>query len=83
MSQLLINQVLTDLDRLRAVSGTNRQTVVREAFKDLLKNSAKQHELVLLLHTEVRILLPQPNLIFGRFGALIRRAAGRDCGRFY
>ena len=41
MSQLLINQFLNDLDRLRAVSGTNRESVVREAFKDLLKNWAK------------------------------------------
>jgi hypothetical protein len=37
MSQLLINQYLADLDRLRRVSGANRESVVREAFKDLLK----------------------------------------------
>jgi hypothetical protein len=46
MSQLLINQFLADLDRLRVVSGTNRESVVREAFKDLLKAWAKQHDLV-------------------------------------
>jgi hypothetical protein len=37
MSQLLINQYLGDLDRLRRISGANRESVVREAFKDLLK----------------------------------------------
>ena len=37
MSHLLINQYLGDLDRLRRVSGANRESVVREAFKDLLK----------------------------------------------
>ncbi len=37
MSQLLINHYLADLDRLRRVSGANRESVVREAFKDLLK----------------------------------------------
>jgi predicted helicase len=37
MSQLLINQYLADLDRLRRVSGASRESVVREAFKDLLK----------------------------------------------
>jgi predicted helicase len=48
MSQLLINQFLADLDRLRSISGTKRETVVREAFKDLLKAWAKQHELVFI-----------------------------------
>lgn len=45
MSQLLINQYLADLDRLRMVSGTNRESVVREAFKDLLKAWGKTHDL--------------------------------------
>ena|SRR5208337_1156365 len=48
MSQLLIHNFLADLDRLRAVSGTTRETVVREAFKDLLKAWARQHELVFI-----------------------------------
>ena len=30
------------------VSGTNRETVVREAFKDLLKNWAKSYDLVFI-----------------------------------
>ena len=45
MSQLLINQYLGDLDRLRRVSGANRESVVREAFKDLLKAWGRTHEL--------------------------------------
>lgn len=42
MSKLLINQYLGDLARLKQVSGTNRESVVREAFKDLLKGYAGQ-----------------------------------------
>jgi len=37
MSQLLITQYLNELHCLRKISGTKRETVVREAFKDLLK----------------------------------------------
>ncbi len=36
MSQVLINQYLAELDRLKKVGGTHRESVVREAFKDLL-----------------------------------------------
>jgi hypothetical protein len=45
MSQLLITQYLNELDRLRKISGTKRETVVREAFKDLLKGWGKTREL--------------------------------------
>jgi predicted helicase len=38
VSRLLINQYLNELARIRRVSGTERETVVREAFKDLLKS---------------------------------------------
>jgi hypothetical protein len=48
MSQLLINQFRNDLDRLRAVSGQSREGIVSEAFKDLLKGWAKQHDLVFI-----------------------------------
>jgi hypothetical protein len=37
MSQVLIQQYLNQLQDLRKVSGTHRESVVREAFKDLLK----------------------------------------------
>jgi hypothetical protein len=38
LSQQLINEYRAKLDRLRAVSGSRRETVVREPFKDLLKS---------------------------------------------
>jgi predicted helicase len=48
MSQLLINDYLKQLDIIKKVSGSQRETTVREAFKDLLKNWGKQHKLVFL-----------------------------------
>jgi len=45
MSQLLINNYLADLDRLKKFSGANRESVVREAFKDLLKAWGRSHDL--------------------------------------
>ena len=46
MSQVLIHHYLAELDRLKRVSGTHREGVVSEAFKDLLKGWGKQHNLV-------------------------------------
>ena len=46
MSQLLIQQYLNDLQTLRRVSGTSRESVVREAFKTLLKDWGKSHDLI-------------------------------------
>jgi predicted helicase len=48
MSQVLINQYLAELDRLKKVGGTHRESVVREAFKDLLKGWGRQHELTFI-----------------------------------
>ena len=45
MSQVLIQQYLNNLRDLRKVSGTTRESVVREAFKDLLKGYARSHDL--------------------------------------
>ena len=45
MSQLLIQQYLNQLETLKRVSGTQRESVVREAFKDLLKGWARSHDL--------------------------------------
>ena len=45
MSQVLINQYLAELDRLKRVSGSRRESVLREAFKDLLKAWGRQHDL--------------------------------------
>lgn len=45
MSRLIINEYRADLDRLRQVSGGRRESVLREAFKDLLKRWGKSQEL--------------------------------------
>lgn len=45
MSQLLITQYLAELDRLKKVSGSARETIVREAFKDLLKAWGRTQDL--------------------------------------
>lgn len=46
MSQTLIGNYLSDLAQLRQVSGGRRESVLREAFKDLLKAWGRQHDLV-------------------------------------
>ena len=48
MSQLLINDYLRQLALIRRVSGSQRETTVREAFKDLLKAWGRQQGLVFL-----------------------------------
>ena len=48
MSQLLINDYLKQLDIIKKASGSSRETIVREAFKDLLKAWGKQHDLIFL-----------------------------------
>ena len=44
MSHALIQHYLNQLQDLRKVSGTTRESVLREAFKDLLKSWGKQLE---------------------------------------
>jgi predicted helicase len=46
MSQILIQQYLNELSDLRRVSGTARESVVREAFKTLLKDWGRSHDLI-------------------------------------
>jgi hypothetical protein len=48
MSKLLIQRYLNDLQTLRRVSGTSRESVVREAFKTLLKDWGKSQGLIFL-----------------------------------
>ena len=48
MSQILINEYLKQLDIIKKVSGSNRETIVREAFKDLLKAWGKQQDLTFI-----------------------------------
>jgi len=53
LSQLLIQQYLNQLSTLKKISGTSRESVVREAFKDLLKGWARQHDLVFIPEHEI------------------------------
>jgi predicted helicase len=53
MSQVLIQQYLNQLQDLRKVSGSSRESVVREAFKDLLKGWARSHDLVFVPEYEI------------------------------
>jgi predicted helicase len=53
MSQLLIQHYLNQLRDLRKVSGTHRESVVREAFKDLLKGWARSHDLIFVPEYEI------------------------------
>jgi len=53
MSQLLINQYLGGLDRIHRASGSSRESVLREAFKDLLKGWGRQHDLVFVPEYEL------------------------------
>jgi predicted helicase len=46
MSQILINEYLAELESLKRVTGSSRETVIREAFKDLLKRWGRQEKLV-------------------------------------
>ena len=52
MSQLLINDYLKQLGIIRCVSGSARETIVREAFKNLLKAWGKQQALIFLQASE-------------------------------
>lgn len=54
MSQLLINDYLKQLDLIKKISGSSRETIVREAFKDLLKAWGKQNGLVFLAEYPLR-----------------------------
>jgi predicted helicase len=48
MSQILINAYLSELDRIKRISGSLSEQVIREAFKDLLKQWSRQQGLVFL-----------------------------------
>jgi hypothetical protein len=68
MSQLLISQYLNELDRLRKISGTCRERVVQEAFKDLWKAWGKEHDLQFI--PDYEIVTPAKNRIYPD-GALV------------
>ena len=56
MSQLLIQRYLNELQTLRRVSGTSRESVVREAFKTLLKDWGKSRDLIFIPQYEYQTL---------------------------
>jgi len=53
VSQLLIQQYLNQLSTLKKVSGSTRESVVREAFKDLLKGWGRSHDLTFVPEYEI------------------------------
>ena len=53
MSQLLISQYLNQLATLKKVSGSQRESVLREAFKDLLKGWARTRDLHFIPEYEI------------------------------
>ena len=53
MSQLLISKYLGELATLKKLSGTHRESVVREAFKDLLKAWGRSLELTFIPEYEL------------------------------
>ena len=53
MSKQLINEYRAELDRLRAVSGSRREGVLSEAFKDLLKRWGRSHDLTFTPQHEI------------------------------
>lgn len=53
MSQLLISQYLNHLAKLKQVAGTHRESVVREAFKDLLKGWCRSLDLTFVPEYEL------------------------------
>jgi predicted helicase len=52
VSRQLITEYRSELDRIHAASGSKRESVVREAFKDLLKRSGKSKDLIFLAEHE-------------------------------
>lgn len=53
MSQILINRYLGELATLKKISGTHRESVVREAFKDLLKAWGRSLDLTFIPEYEL------------------------------
>lgn len=61
MSRQLINEYRGELDRLRSVSGSRRESILREAFKDLLKRWGKTNDLQFI--AEYDLIAPRGNRI--------------------
>jgi hypothetical protein len=52
VSRQLVTEYQSELDRIHAASGSKRESVVRKAFKDLLKRSGKSRDLIFLAEHE-------------------------------
>jgi hypothetical protein len=67
VSQLLIQQYLNELQTLRRVSGTTRESVVSEAFKTLLKDWGKSCDLIFITRPCLRKtrIYPDGALLYG------------------
>src|ERR1700675_4243255 len=65
MSQILIQQYLNELSDLRRVSGTARESVVREAFKTLLKDWGRSRDLIFVAEYEHQTLTKDRRYIDG------------------
>ncbi|WP_292619348.1 type ISP restriction/modification enzyme [Mesorhizobium sp.] len=58
----MINEYRAELDRLRTISGSRRESILREAFKDLLKRWGRSHDLQFI--PEHDIVTAQKNRIY-------------------
>ncbi len=76
MSKLLIGQYLNDLARLKQVSGTHRESVVREAFKDLLKGYARSFDLVFVPEYEITTAAKERRYVDGALLHALRMPFG-------
>ena len=65
MSQLQINEYLKQLALLKKVSGEQRESIVREAFKDLLKGWGRQHDLVFIPEYSLDTLTKEKRYVDG------------------
>jgi len=62
LSRHLINEYRGELDRLKTISGSRRESVLREAFKDLLKRWGRNLDLTFI--PEHDLITPQQNRIY-------------------
>ena len=65
MSQVQINEYLKQLALLKKVSGEQRESIVREAFKDLLKGWGRQHDLVFVPEYRLDTLTKEKRYVDG------------------
>ena len=72
MSQVLINRYLTELANLKKVGGTHRESVVREAFKDLLKRWGRALDLTFIPEYEFETRTKERRYVDGALLHMLR-----------